>query len=152
MPAHIVMQRRRIDAGVYAAGRQQRRQARCEANPAFGVGQVQWLYAEAVARKHDPSAVPFPDCEGEHPAKSLDAPAAPGRIGLEDHLGVAIREEPVALRDQLCAKLAEIIDAAVEDDCEAERWIGHRLLRFGLKIEDAEAAMPEGDILLQQDP
>ena len=150
VPAQIMMQRRRIDCGIHIARRQQGRQRRSKAEPAGPLRVVQRLDAEPVARQHDASAVALPDCEREHPIKSLDATRSPFLIGFEDDFGVALREEPIAFAHEFAAQFAEIIDAAVEDDGEAELRIDHRLGGCGGKIDDAEPAMAERHPILRE--
>src|SRR4051812_18508907 len=64
-------------------------------------------------------------------------------IGLENDLGVSFREKPIPLAAQLASQLAEIVDAAVEDQAKAEFTVEHRLLRGGGEVEDAQAAVTE---------
>src|SRR5262249_55661828 len=83
---------------------------------------------------------------------ALDAACAPGVVRLEDHLGVAFGEEAVALLLKCAAQAAEIVDAAVEHDREAERRIEHRLLAGRLEIENAQPPMAERDGALREEP
>jgi hypothetical protein len=64
-------------------------------------------------------------------------------IRFQDDFGVAVGEEAIALALQLRAQLAEIIDAAVESDSEPKLVVGHRLLRGGCQIKDAETPVAE---------
>jgi len=58
--------------------------------------------------------VEYPDAP--HAVETLEAAFAPLRIGGEHDLGIAVSTEQVALRFKFGAKLAEIVDLAVEDD------------------------------------
>jgi len=60
------------------------------------LGQVQGLDTEAVPAEQHPAAVAFDDDEGEHSVQMADEVVAPAVVGLEQNLGVAGREEPVA--------------------------------------------------------
>ena len=73
-------------------------------------------------------------------------------IGLEDDLGVAVREETIALGLEFGPEFTEVVDAAVEDNAEPERRIDHRLLGGSGQIEDAEPAMAEGNPALHVEP
>lgn len=59
-------------------------------------------------------------------------------VGLQQHLGVAVREEAVALAGQLCAQCLVVVDAAVPADGQAQFGIGHRLgARLG-QVDDLQ--------------
>ena len=77
---------------------------------------------------------------------------APGRVGLEDHLGVAVGEEAVAERAQLHAQVAEVVDAAVEHDAQAELAVDHRLLGVLGQVEDLEALVSDRDAAAAEYP
>ncbi len=104
--AQVVVQRDRIEVGVHPArgdqGRQRRREPqRTRAATVVDVAPVQRLDAEPVARQHDPPGVGLGDGEGEHPLEVVDDALTPLAVALEDDLGVAVREEAVALAEQL---------------------------------------------------
>ena len=145
------MQRLAVDVGVDAAGGDDRRQGRGEAQTVLRVGEIERLDAEPVARQHDAAAVALPDREREHAVEALDTARAPGVIGLDDDLGVAFGEEAIALRFERAPQVAEIVDAAVEHDGEAERRIEHRLLAGRREIEDAQPAVAERDATLGEE-
>ncbi len=151
VPAHVMMQRDRIDVGVDVTAGQQRRQGGSEAQPAGAFRQVQRLDAEAVARQRQPAGIAFDDGEGEHAVEALHAVRTPGVEGLEDDFRVAFREESVAESLQFLPQLAVVVDAAVEHDGQAELGIGHRLLRVLGEIDDAQAAVGKGDTALLPD-
>ena len=64
------------------------------------LGQVQRLDAQPVAAEQHPAAVPLDDREREHAVQAVDESVAPVVVGLQQHLGVAVREEPVAVLAQ----------------------------------------------------
>ena len=109
------------------AGPQQGGQRGGEAQPPGSVGQVQRLDAEAVAREHEPAAVALGDGEGEHALEALHAALAPVAVALQHDLGVAVGEEAQARGLELGAQLAVVVDAAVEDDRQAQHGVDHRL-------------------------
>ena len=68
-----------------------------------------------------------------------------GRVRLRDHLGVARREEAVALALQLGAQLPVVVDAAVEHDGAPDVRIHERLGALLGQIDDLQPAVGEGD-------
>ena len=145
-----MMQRRGIDRGIDVACGQQCGQRRSEAKTARPFRVIERLDAEPVARQNDAAGVALPYREREHAVKAFDAARSPFRIGFEDDFSVALREKAIALGRKLGAQFAKIVDAAVEDDGEAEFRIDHRLLRCGGKIDDAEPAMTERHAILRE--
>jgi hypothetical protein len=127
MEGEVVVQRDRVDAGVDLATGDERGQGRGEAQGPGDLGQVQRLDAELVAGEHGPSRVQLDDAEGEHPEHVLDQGNAPAVVALEQHLGVARREEPVACGLELGAELTMVVDAAVEDRDQAQLGVDHGL-------------------------
>ena len=102
--------------------RAQRGQRRGGAQPAARqVGEVQRLDAEPVAGEHEPAGPLLHRQNANMPASRSSSALAPLRPALEQHLGVARGGERVAEPLELGAQLAVVVDAAVEDDGEAER-------------------------------
>ena len=58
-----------------------------------------------------------------------------------------VREEPVALAHQLAAQLRVVVDAAVEDDGEAELGVDHRLVAVAGQVDDGQPTVAEGHVL-----
>ena len=145
-----MVERGGFDVGIHAARGQQRRHGRCKAQRLAGVGKIERLDAEPVARQHDTAAVAFPDCECEHAMEAFDAARSPRVIGLQDDLGIAGGEEAIAAILQLGAQGTKIVNAAVENDGQAEIGVDHRLLgRLG-EVENAQPAMAEGNVALRE--
>src|SRR3546814_4076961 len=90
---HVMMQPDRIDGRVDAAAGDQRRQARCEAQRARRLREIERLDAEAVARQQDTAAVALPKRDREHAVQPVDEILAPGVIGLDEDFRVALRSE-----------------------------------------------------------
>ena len=132
-----------VDRRVDLAALEQRRQARGEPQPVRGPGVVQRLDPEPVAAQGEHAGVAVQDGEGEHPEEALDACRAPLVEGLEQHLGVGVGEEAVAVALQLLAELAEVVDQAVEDGGQAQLVVDHRLRTALGEVEDLEPAVPE---------
>jgi len=134
-----------VDAGIHAAAGQQRGQRRREPDPVAVLGEVHGLDAEPVPAQQDASAVAFDDGEREHAMEVTDEVVAPAVIGLEQDLGVAVREEPVAVLRQLAAQLLVVVNAAVPGDGQAQLRVDHRL-RAGLgQVNDLKATVTERD-------
>ncbi len=139
-----MVERRRVDRGVHPARRKQRRQGGCEAQPARDRRVIQRLDAQAVAAEQHAAAVALPDREREHAVETADEVLAPGVVGLEQHLGVAVGVEAVALGLELAAQLGVVVDGAVEDDAQAELGVDHGLLRRLGQVHDLQPAMAPG--------
>jgi hypothetical protein len=82
--------------------------------------------------------------------EALDAVRAPLGVSFEDDFGIPLREKTMAFGGQLVAQLPVIVDAAVEDDGQAELRIDHRLLRCGSEIDNAQPPMAERDAVLHE--
>ena len=142
----------RVDPGVHAATGQQCRQRRREPDPVAVLGQVQGLDAEPVPAQQHAAAVAFDDGEREHAVQVGDEVVAPVVVGLEQHLGVAVREEPVAVPGQFAPQLLVVVDAAVPGNRQAQFGVDHRLgAGFG-QVDDLEATMTKCYPALRPDP
>jgi hypothetical protein len=58
-------------------------------------------------------------------------------VRLQNHFGIAVREEAIALGCQFTLQLPVVIDTAVEDDAQPQVGVDHGLLRSGGEIDDA---------------
>src|SRR5580693_8617257 len=96
-----MVQRRRIDGGVHIAGREQSRQRGGKSKTARAFANIERFDAEAVARKNDAPAVPFPDRKREHSVEALNTTRTPLSIRFENDFGVALRKEPIAFCREL---------------------------------------------------
>src|SRR5690606_28439195 len=83
------------------------------------------------------------DTKSEHAVEALDEALTPGMIRLEYHLGIACREEAIALLRQLSAQLGVVVDGTVVDNGQAELRVDHRLLGVVAEIDDAQSAVSE---------
>ena len=77
---------------------------------------VQRLDPEAVAREHEPPGARVPDRDREHAAQPLPQARSPFLVAVREHLGVAMRAEPVTGAFELVLELAVVVDLAVLDD------------------------------------
>src|SRR5690606_16566945 len=110
--------------------------------------QVERLDTEPVACNECPARRSLDDDEREHAVEALDAALAPLRIGLEDHLRIARRTESMAEVLELSPKRLEVVDAAVENDHEAELVVDHRLGRALGQVEDLQAPVAQRHVPL----
>jgi hypothetical protein len=97
--------------------------------------------------------LPFPfvvNREGEHPFEHIDAPFAELLVGTQDHLGIALRAEPVALADQPLAERSVVVDLAAEHDPARFIVVGYRLLAGG-PIDDRQPAMAEDHVFVGEE-
>jgi len=134
MQTEIVVQRDRIERGIDTTTGEQRLHAGGEAQPHTFERVIQRLDAEAVAGEEQRAMAQVADGEGEHAVEMLDAFFAPGVIGLEDHLAVALREERVAEFFEFLAQFAVVVDGAVEHQHQMQLAVEHRLMRDGVGI------------------
>ena len=82
----------------------------------------------------------------------LDAARAFLLVQVDDRLGVRLRPVHVALRLELGAELAVVVDLAAEGQPDRSVLVRHRLMPGGREVDDREAAVPEGDALLGEVP
>ena len=145
----IVVKGDGVDAGVDVAACQQRGQRRREPDPMRVLGQVQRFDTQPIAAEQHPAAVTLDDREREHAQQVIDEAIAPVVVGLEQNLGVAGREEPVAELAKFPPQLLVVVDAAVPADGKPQLRIDHRLsTRLG-QVDDLQAAMAERDAALR---
>ena len=138
------MQCNRVNRRVDAVGGQQGRQRRGEAQCARDLGVVQRLDAKTIPGEDYAAGVALPDRKREHALEVVDAIRAPGGVGLEDDLGIAIRKEMVTKCTQPGPQVAEVVDTAVEHDAQAELVVDHRLLGVFAQIKDLQALVTNG--------
>src|SRR2546425_1124360 len=117
---------------------------RCEEQHAVAAPVVQRFLAEPIAGEQQPAPPGVPEREREHAAQVLDAEVTVTLVGGQDHLGVARRGERPARRGEPGAKLAEVVDLAVEDDVELAVGARHRLTT-GDEIDDGKPCHAEPD-------
>jgi hypothetical protein len=137
------VQRHAVDRRVDVAGGEQGGQRRGEPDPAGDLGDVERLDAQPVAGEHETSGPALVQREREHPVEVVDAPCTPPVVGLEDHLRVRVRTEPVTDRLELRPQLPVVVDAPVEDDGEPELVVQHGLCPGLRQIDDLESVMEQ---------
>src|SRR5262249_38536422 len=113
-----------------------------EEDEAVASPEIERLLAESVAAEQQSPSLPVPEREREHSAQMVDAGIPVAVVGGEDDLRVALRDESAASRLEPTAKLAEVVDLAVEHDVEAPVRAAHRLAA-GDEIDDGQARHAE---------
>ena len=112
---------------------------------------VERLDPEAIASDEQTAPARIPDREREHAAEVVDAVVAPLLVGVDDALGVRLRAIDVAEAFELAPEVAVVVNLAVEADPDRLVFVGERLLAGG-EIHDAQTAMAEGRLLVDEKP
>ena len=141
----VVVQRDRVDRGVDVAAGEQRGQGAGEAQPVRGLGEVERLDAEPVAGQHDRPVSRSTIAIANMPMRWSTKSLAPLQVGLEDDLGVAAGEEPVAVALELGPQLLVVVDAAVEDAGQPDGGVDHGLAAGRGQVDDLQPPVPERD-------
>src|SRR5690606_37607893 len=95
---------------------EQRLELRAEEQSLVRERVVEWLDADAIARKEQRLAARVPDCEREHTAQMLHALFAVLLVEPHDNFRVARSPKAVPARDELLSQRLEVVYLAVEAD------------------------------------
>src|SRR5262245_8590732 len=144
----IGVDRQRINIARDIFVRQYPLQLRGEKKPVAEPGVKERLFTYPVAGQEQPSPLPIPDSEGEHPAQPGQTIDAPLLVCVDDRFRVSAGAEIVSEALKLPAQLLKVVDFAVERDLNAAIRVRHRLAsRFG-QINDRKTAMPQRAALI----
>ena len=110
-------------------------------------GVVERLDPDAVAYESEAVARALPDGDGEHAAQFLDDVDAVLFVAVQDHFGIGATAEVVPLLLQLGLEFLEVVDLAIEDQMDVAVATGHGLTAVLAQVDDAEAAVSEGDLV-----
>ena len=77
--------------------------------------------------------------ESKHPTQVAEARFAPLFIRVDDRFGIGVGAKHVAAALELFPQRAEIVNFAIENDCDVARFIENRLVSAG-KIDNTEPA------------
>ncbi len=105
-----------------------------------------------IAGEHEFPALGVVEREGEHAAQPVEEPLAPVAPAVQQHLGVARRDEVEALRLEFRPQRVKVVDLAVEDDPQAPVGRRHRLVAERREVDDREPAVAEADASVRGDP
>ena len=120
-------------------------------NQAFGPGVViERLLAEAVAGERQQLFALVPDRQGEHPVQSLQRPGPPLAPRVQQHLTVPLGRECMTEASELIAKLAIVVDLAVERQVQAIEV--ERLVRPWVQVDHRQTAEREAGRAVVPDP
>ena len=81
------------------------------------------------------------DREGEHAVQVREAVFTPGAIGGHQDLGIAMGGESDSGALEGSAKVREVVDFAVESDCDLAGASYHRLMSAAGQIDYGQPAM-----------
>ncbi len=97
----------------------------------------QWFDAEAVAHHRQLLFRIVPEGKRKHATQlGQQAVDAPLLIAAQNHFGISMGAETMAERFQLRTDLAEVVDAAVEDQPDLPVIGEHGLIAGGAQIDD----------------
>jgi len=105
----------------------------------------QGLDAGMVAHQMERPLRFIPDGEGKHSDEFTHAGDPILFVKMEDHLRVRQGAETVPLLLQFLPQLPVVVDLAVADDLQGTVLVGQRLTSRRRQIDDAEAAMAQGN-------
>ena len=134
----VVVEPLRVGFGLQVGRGEQRLDLTREQRAAVGLGHVERLDAVVVTGEHELRfvAAQVGDRQAPHAVEPCEAVRAPGGVGGEHHLGVAVGPElPVV--DELGPQLPVVVDLAVVDD---------------LQVRGPERLVPSGDVDDRQSP
>ena len=114
-----------------------------------GLGEVERLHAHAVAHHHQRAVPRVVEGEGEDAVEPLHHLLAIAQVEVEEHLGVAVAAEAIAVGDELLAKHAVVVDFAVVDDGHGAGDVRHRLVAAGGQVDDRETPVGESHAVLR---
>ncbi len=112
---------------------------------------VDRLDAQAIAREQQPRPARIPDRKREHPPQPVHAVVPPLLVRVHDCFGIGSRAIPVSGRFEIRTHIGMVVDLAVEDDPDRLVLVGERLVARR-KVHDAQAAMGERGVLIDQQP
>src|SRR5580704_4466015 len=98
----------------HGAAGEQRLGLRSEAQRPAIVGVIERLDAERITGEQQPPTWSVPESEGKHAAQLLDHGGAAVGVKLEQHLGVGLGAEGIALGLKFGTQGTVVIDLAVE--------------------------------------
>ena len=145
VPGQVVVQRHRVDAGVDVAGPQQRGQGGGEPQPPRCLGEVERFDAEPVAGQDQPPPRPVDQPDREHADQVVDETFTPVRVRHQDRPRCRWWSGRRTRRSRSSSRSSRVVvDAAVEDQRQAQVVADHRLPARVGQVDDGQPAVPEG--------
>ena len=143
-PGNGVEREERVERVEVDLAARKRPQLGGELDLAADVAVVERLDPVGVAREHEPAALRVPERDGEHAPQPLGEARAVLLVKVDEHLGVAVRREPVAGPLEVPPELTVVVELAVLDDRDAAVLVRDRLVA-GREVDDREAPGSEPD-------
>ena len=140
---HVGVDRLVVELGLDDAARQHALQLRGEDDAVAGLGVVERLDAEPVARDHEAPLAPVPDRHPELAANALRERQADLLVEVRQDLGVAVAREAVAA-EELAADVLVVVELAVLDGPDGGVLVADRLVA-AFHVDDAEPPDAERD-------
>ena len=109
------------------------------------------LLAGTIARQDQAALRLIPDREAEHPIQPLDALGSVLLVEMHDRLGIRLRPEGVAARQQVRAQAEVVVNLPVEGDVNRAVLVRHRLVGHRAEVDDLQPAEPESRLRLSRD-
>src|SRR5688500_1931389 len=113
---------------------------------------MQWLFSKAITRNKQHLLTCVPNRKRKHAAQASQTIDAELLIGGEQNLGITATTKAAAAGFQLTAHVDEVIDFAVEDDGRQSITGRHGLTASWREVDDRQAAVPETDFAIDEDP
>ena len=132
-----------LEPGTESGMGAKRAQLGSEAQHPCGPAVVQRLDARAIAREQQAAGRAVPERECEHSVQTRECIDAPGAVGLQHDLRIAVGTEGEPELFELGAQLAEVVDLAVVRDDERLVIGDHRLVTPLGEIEDRQARVSQ---------
>ena len=139
----VAVERRAVELPRVRRDRQQALDLAAEREAALALGDVEWLHAERVARHQQPARACIPYRHREDAVEPREHVRTLLEVHVQQHLGVRVPAETVALRLELGAQLAVVVDLTVEDQLHAALVVRHRLVPQRREVDDREARVAE---------
>jgi hypothetical protein len=141
---HRVEREERLERVEVDLAARQRAQLRRESELVAAGAVVERLDPEAVAREHEPLPRRVPERDCEHAAQPSREVEAPLLVAVDEHLGVAVRREAMAVALEPVAQLGVVVDLAVLDDVDRLVLVRERLVA-GVEVDDRESPRGQSD-------
>ena len=146
-----LVQSHRIGGRGHAGAGEDRLDLGAEDQGAVGLRVEEGADAQPIAGQEQGAVPAVPDGDRELAVEAGQAVRAVLLVRVQDDFGVARGREPVSPALQLQSQLRVIEDLTVEHDPQGPIFVGDGLLA-GAQVDDAQARIPEADVIVEVDP
>ena len=143
LKGEILQQRFRVHRRPVRQRREQPLDLRRKEQALSLLSQVERLDAITVAGQHEPAPGLVPQGKSKHAVEPLDEIGTFLLVEMHQHLGIAIRAEPMAARFEVPAQSGIVVDFAVAGDPHVAPLVLHRLATVRREVHDAQAPKAE---------